>query len=95
MPVIQIVNIVPEAYLLQKESINNICTTEKANCYTLGPGGIMTRCVIACGARNISQYKSILEINNEYFFDLKKWRINVGGRLIFVKRTSNVDSKKN
>ena len=57
----------------QKKSINTICTTEKANCYTLGPEGIMTRCVIACGARNISQYKSILEMNNEYFFDLKKW----------------------
>ena len=57
----------------QKESINNICTTEKANCYTLGKEGIITRCVIACGVQNISQYKSILEINNEYFFDLKKW----------------------
>jgi organic radical activating enzyme len=56
-----------------KEFIRTICTTEKARCNTLGPEGIITRCVIACGARNINEYKPILESTKEYFFDLKKW----------------------
>lgn len=57
----------------QKEPVNNACTTEHAHCYTLGIEGIITRCVIACGAQNIAQYKSILEMNKEYYFDLTKW----------------------
>jgi organic radical activating enzyme len=56
-----------------KESVNNICTTEKAKCNTLGIEGIITRCVIACGAQNINEYRSILEMTGEHYFDLKKW----------------------
>lgn len=59
-----------------KESITSICTTEKSKCYTLGVDGIVTRCVIACGAQNINEYKSILKTTKEYFFDLKKWNKN-------------------
>lgn len=57
----------------QKKSITHACSTEQAHCYTLGKEGIITRCVIACGAQHIAQYKSILEMNKEYVFDLKKW----------------------
>jgi hypothetical protein len=56
-----------------KESIRDICTTERAKCNTLGIEGTITRCVIACGARNINEYKSILRVAKEYSFDLKKW----------------------
>jgi len=56
-----------------KEPVSDICTTEQAKCYTLGNDGIVTRCVIACGAKNINEYKSILAANKEYLYDLKKW----------------------
>jgi hypothetical protein len=56
-----------------KEAVTGICTTEQAKCNTLGIDGIITRCVIACGAKNIDGYRSILEHNSEYFFDLKMW----------------------
>ena len=55
-----------------KEPVNNVCTTEQSKCNTLGGDGIMTRCVIACGAKNIHEYESILGATNEHYFDLKE-----------------------
>jgi organic radical activating enzyme len=59
-----------------KESVNNICATEQAKCHTLGIDGIIRRCVIACGAQNINEYKSILEMTSDHYFDLKQWDKN-------------------
>ncbi len=56
-----------------REPARGACATERADCNTLGPDGTITRCVIGCGARHINEYRSILEKNREYCFDLKQW----------------------
>ncbi|MGZ4928762.1 MAG: radical SAM protein [Halobacteriota archaeon] len=49
------------------------CVSNEAKCPALSPEGIVTRCAVSIGSKNIREYRPILENNKEYCFDLKKW----------------------